>query len=89
MAVDWSGRGYGRGQAAKTNTGAGPGRQRRARRRSGPVIRSRALALEGVHVHDYGKSRRPGRKLGHLTFVGRSGVARDRMAKQLLRLARG
>jgi 5-(carboxyamino)imidazole ribonucleotide synthase len=49
---------------------------------------AQALALEGVHVHDYGKSRRPGRKLGHLTFVGRSAVARDRMAKQLLRLAR-
>jgi 5-(carboxyamino)imidazole ribonucleotide synthase len=49
---------------------------------------ARALALEGVHLHDYGKSARPGRKLGHLTFVGRSAAARDRMAKHLLRLAR-
>jgi 5-(carboxyamino)imidazole ribonucleotide synthase len=49
---------------------------------------SRALALEGVHVHDYGKSPRPGRKLGHLTFVGRSAGARDRMTGPLRRLAR-
>lgn len=49
---------------------------------------ARALRLEGVHVHDYGKSSRPGRKLGHLTFVGRSARERDLMARQLLRLAR-
>jgi 5-(carboxyamino)imidazole ribonucleotide synthase len=29
-----------------------------------------ALALEGVHVHDYGKPWRPGRKLGHVTVLG-------------------
>jgi 5-(carboxyamino)imidazole ribonucleotide synthase len=29
-----------------------------------------AQALDGVHVHDYGKSWRPGRKLGHVTVVG-------------------
>jgi 5-(carboxyamino)imidazole ribonucleotide synthase len=49
---------------------------------------ARALGLEGVHVHDYGKSPRPGRKLGHLTFVGRSPRERDLMAGRLLRLAR-
>jgi 5-(carboxyamino)imidazole ribonucleotide synthase len=29
-----------------------------------------AQAVAGVHVHDYGKSWRPGRKLGHVTVVG-------------------
>jgi 5-(carboxyamino)imidazole ribonucleotide synthase len=27
------------------------------------------LGLPGVHWHDYGKSARPGRKLGHLTMI--------------------
>ncbi|HEU0225257.1 MAG TPA: 5-(carboxyamino)imidazole ribonucleotide synthase [Steroidobacteraceae bacterium] len=44
-------------------------------------------ALSGVHLHDYGKSPRPGRKLGHLTFVGADRAGRDRMATRLLRLA--
>ena len=29
-----------------------------------------ATAVRGAHVHDYGKSWRPGRKLGHVTVVG-------------------
>jgi 5-(carboxyamino)imidazole ribonucleotide synthase len=29
-----------------------------------------AMGVEGAHVHDYGKSWRPGRKLGHVTVVG-------------------
>lgn len=29
-----------------------------------------ALAIEGVHVHLYGKAPRPGRKLGHVTVCG-------------------
>lgn len=29
-----------------------------------------AQGIAGVHVHDYGKSWRPGRKLGHVTVVG-------------------
>lgn len=29
-----------------------------------------ALALDGVHVHLYGKRPRPGRKLGHVTAIG-------------------
>ncbi|MBX3702454.1 MAG: 5-(carboxyamino)imidazole ribonucleotide synthase [Steroidobacteraceae bacterium] len=44
-------------------------------------------ALPGVHLHDYGKSPRPGRKLGHLTYVGASRTVRDRLAIRLLRLA--
>jgi 5-(carboxyamino)imidazole ribonucleotide synthase len=48
------------------------------------------LDLEGVHLHDYGKSPRPGRKLGHLTFIERTAVARDRRARRLLgRVAAG
>ena len=37
-----------------------------------------ANRIDGVHIHDYGKSWRPGRKLGHVTTVGdnRSGVAK-------------
>ncbi len=31
---------------------------------------SEALAVEGAHVHLYGKSARPGRKLGHVTVCG-------------------
>jgi 5-(carboxyamino)imidazole ribonucleotide synthase len=30
----------------------------------------RAMALEGVHLHLYGKEARPGRKIGHLTVLG-------------------
>jgi 5-(carboxyamino)imidazole ribonucleotide synthase len=31
---------------------------------------ARGLAVEGAHVHLYGKSARPGRKLGHVTVCG-------------------
>ena len=42
------------------------------------------LAMSGVHLHDYGKSPRPGRKLGHLTLVERTRAERDRRARRLL-----
>jgi len=29
-----------------------------------------ARAVDGIFVHDYGKSWRPGRKLGHVTALG-------------------
>ncbi len=45
------------------------------------------LALDGAHFHDYGKQSRPGRKLGHATYVGRTPRERDRMARELLRSA--
>lgn len=48
-----------------------------------PVTRS-VLEQPGVHLHDYGKSPRPGRKLGHLTLVERTATARDRRARRLL-----
>lgn len=34
-----------------------------------------ALAVEGAHVHLYGKTTRPGRKLGHVTVCGPDGTA--------------
>lgn len=45
-----------------------------------------ALLGDGlVHLHDYGKAPRPGRKLGHCTVVERTARARDRRARDLLR----
>lgn len=54
--------------------------------------RDAALAIPGVHWHDYGKSPRPGRKVGHATVCGDDavmladrlqaiGAALDRMAQ--------
>ncbi len=43
------------------------------------------LAMPGLHWHDYGKTERPGRKLGHVTFVADSRRARDRAASRLRR----
>jgi len=34
------------------------------------VLLGRGLAVEGAHVHLYGKGARPGRKLGHVTVCG-------------------
>jgi 5-(carboxyamino)imidazole ribonucleotide synthase len=42
------------------------------------------LAEGGLHLHDYGKQPRPGRKLGHCTLVAGSAAARDRRARRLL-----
>jgi 5-(carboxyamino)imidazole ribonucleotide synthase len=41
------------------------------------------LATPGLHWHDYAKSPRPGRKLGHVTVVTGSRRRRDRVARQL------
>ena len=35
-----------------------------------PELLARGLAVEGAHVHLYGKDPRPGRKLGHVTVCG-------------------
>jgi len=53
-----------------------------------PTARA-ALSVPGLHLHDYGKAPRPGRKLGHLTLVARTAGVRDRMAPRLRRLAQG
>jgi 5-(carboxyamino)imidazole ribonucleotide synthase len=42
------------------------------------------LEVPGLHLHDYGKQPRPGRKLGHCTIVESSAAARDRRARRLL-----
>jgi 5-(carboxyamino)imidazole ribonucleotide synthase len=47
--------------------------------------RARLLALAGVHLHDYGKQPRPGRKMGHCTVVEASAAARDARARALLK----
>ena len=47
--------------------------------------RNRLLALTGVHLHDYGKNARPGRKMGHCTIVERTAAARDARARALLK----
>jgi 5-(carboxyamino)imidazole ribonucleotide synthase len=46
--------------------------------------RDEVLGVDGLHLHDYGKKPRPGRKLGHLTIVERSSPVRDRRARRLL-----
>jgi len=46
--------------------------------------RERLLEEPGLHWHDYGKTARPGRKLGHLTICEASAKTRDRRALKLL-----
>jgi 5-(carboxyamino)imidazole ribonucleotide synthase len=46
--------------------------------------RDRLLAEAGLHWHDYGKSARPGRKLGHLTLCETTAKARDLRALKVL-----
>jgi 5-(carboxyamino)imidazole ribonucleotide synthase len=48
--------------------------------------RERVLAIPGANLHDYGKSPRPGRKLGHATVVARTATERDARLRRLLRL---
>jgi len=47
--------------------------------------RERLLALPGLHLHDYGKTPRPGRKMGHCTLVESTAAARDARARALLK----
>jgi 5-(carboxyamino)imidazole ribonucleotide synthase len=47
--------------------------------------RAAVLAQPGVHLHDYGKSARPGRKLGHCTLVAPTARERDLRTRRLLR----
>ncbi|MGH8258662.1 MAG: ATP-grasp domain-containing protein, partial [Steroidobacteraceae bacterium] len=46
--------------------------------------RARILAHPGVHLHDYGKEPRPGRKIGHCTVVAPTARARDAWVRRLL-----
>ncbi len=52
----------------------------------GAVPPTRGLLAEpGLHLHDYGKEPRPGRKVGHCTLVEPSRGARDARVRKLLR----
>jgi 5-(carboxyamino)imidazole ribonucleotide synthase len=44
-----------------------------------------ARSLATGHLHDYGKTPRPGRKLGHITVVSDSAEQRDRMLDEIIR----
>ncbi|HTT42247.1 MAG TPA: 5-(carboxyamino)imidazole ribonucleotide synthase [Steroidobacteraceae bacterium] len=46
--------------------------------------RARLLAVPGLHLHDYGKQSRPGRKVGHVTLVEPTAARRDAYALRLL-----
>lgn len=46
--------------------------------------RQQLLSLPGVHVHDYGKSARANRKLGHATVVGQDRAEVDAVAGRIL-----
>jgi len=46
--------------------------------------RDSLLAEPGLHLHDYGKEPRPGRKIGHCTLVETTPAVRDRRARRLL-----
>ena len=46
------------------------------------------LGLPGAHLHDYGKTPRPGRKLGHCTVVASTARERDRLLRQVERRLR-
>ncbi len=47
--------------------------------------RAELLAVPGLHLHDYAKAPRPGRKLGHCTLVAASAAERNRRTRALLR----
>ena len=46
--------------------------------------RAQLLAGDGLHLHNYGKQPRPGRKVGHCTVVEPTAARRDRRARRLL-----
>jgi len=47
--------------------------------------RDALLREPGIHWHEYGKTARPGRKLGHLTLVENSAKTRDTRAYEVLK----
>jgi 5-(carboxyamino)imidazole ribonucleotide synthase len=48
-----------------------------------------ALAVGGLHWHDYGKQPRPGRKIGHATLTADSPEALRERAERLAAIAGG
>jgi 5-(carboxyamino)imidazole ribonucleotide synthase len=49
----------------------------------------RVRAVEDAHLHDYEKSPRAGRKLGHLTAAADTPGEREKLAKALVALVEG
>jgi 5-(carboxyamino)imidazole ribonucleotide synthase len=49
-----------------------------------PPVRE-LLGFPGLHLHDYGKSARSGRKVGHCTLTEPDAAGRNRRARQLIR----
>jgi 5-(carboxyamino)imidazole ribonucleotide synthase len=47
------------------------------------------MAIPGVHWHDYGKSPRPGRKIGHATLTAESKELLETRAVALAKIAGG
>jgi 5-(carboxyamino)imidazole ribonucleotide synthase len=47
--------------------------------------RPRLLKLDGLHLHDYGKKPRPGRKVGHCTLVEGTAARRDARTLRVLK----
>jgi 5-(carboxyamino)imidazole ribonucleotide synthase len=47
------------------------------------------LAIEGAHVHDYGKAARPGRKVGHVTITATDAAALEPRLAELLAVIDG
>ncbi len=48
----------------------------------------KVLAIEGAHVHLYGKSERPGRKIGHVTVRAKSEAEREAKIAEVVALER-
>ncbi|MFK8017345.1 MAG: 5-(carboxyamino)imidazole ribonucleotide synthase [Gammaproteobacteria bacterium] len=48
--------------------------------------RDAIMKIPGAHYHDYGKTPRPGRKIGHCTVVSATELERDAALKQILGL---
>jgi 5-(carboxyamino)imidazole ribonucleotide synthase len=51
--------------------------------------RAAVLAIEGAHLHDYGKDPRPGRKLGHVTITAPDTATRDERLARVAALCDG
>jgi 5-(carboxyamino)imidazole ribonucleotide synthase len=47
------------------------------------------LSIPGAHLHLYGKSERPGRKLGHVTVTAESASRRDDLLARVLSVVDG
>lgn len=51
--------------------------------------RHRAMAVPGLHWHDYGKAPRPGRKIGHATLTAETGERLMERAERIAEIAGG